>query len=157
MATDKELVLAKYTYSSICKMLDARKWRYDKDDDKLIVHVGVESDDFPMRFLFISDAERQLVRLISFLPFTISKDKFVDIAIATSYVNYTLADGSFYLDMSDGSIAFTLTSSFRESIIGDSMLEHMIDISCMLVDKYNDQFFMIGKGKVSIDEFIKNN
>ena len=38
----------------------------DKDDDKLIVHVGVESDDFPMRFLFISDAERQLRRNSAF-------------------------------------------------------------------------------------------
>ena len=34
MATEKELKLAKETYDTLCNMLDARNWKYEKDDEK---------------------------------------------------------------------------------------------------------------------------
>ena len=111
----------------------------------------------PMAFAIFCDAERQLIRLISFLPFNMSKEKIVEGAIATSLVNYYLSDGSFDFNLADGSIVFKLTSSFRDSLISEKLFEYMIDLSCVTVDKYNDQFLMMDKGKLSIEDFIRNN
>jgi len=157
MANEKELKLAKEAYDTLCNSLDEMKWRYSKDEDKLIIHVGISGEDIPMEFIIHCDADRQLIRVMSFLPFKISEDKRVEGAIATCHANYRLADGSFDYNLGDGSIIFRMTSSFRESLVGDELFKYMIHVACATVDKYNDQFLMISKGNLSITDFIKNN
>lgn len=66
-----------------------------------------------------------------------------------------MADGSFDFDLSDGSITFRMTASFRESQIGEGLIQYMISCACVMVDKYNDQFLAIDKGVLSITDFIK--
>ena len=110
-----------------------------------------------MEFIVHCDADRQLIRLMSFLPFKISDAKRVEGAIATCHANYLLADGSFDYNLGDGTIIFRMTSSFRESLVGDELFKYMIHVACITVDKYNDQFLMISKGNLSITDFIKNN
>lgn len=157
MANEKELKLAKEAYDTLCNTLDEMKWRYDKDEDKLILHLGISGEDIPMEFIVHCDADRQLIRLMSFLPFKISEEKRVEGAIATCHANYLLADGSFDYNLGDGTIIFRMTSSFRESLVGDELFHYMIHVACITVDKYNDQFLMISKGNLSITDFIKNN
>ena len=157
MANEKELKLAKEAYDTLCNTLDEMKWRYDKDEDKLILHLGISGEDIPMEFIVHCDADRQLIRLMSFLPFKISEEKRVEGAIATCHANYLLADGSFDYNLGDGTIIFRMTSSFRESLVGDELFKYMIHVACITVDKYNDQFLMISKGNLSITDFIKNN
>ena len=157
MANEKELKLAKEAYDTLCNTLDEMKWRYDKDEDKLILHLGISGEDIPMEFIVHCDADRQLIRLMSFLPFKISDAKRVEGAIATCHANYLLADGSFDYNLGDGTIIFRMTSSFRESLVGDELFKYMIHVACITVDKYNDQFLMISKGNLSITDFIKNN
>ena len=156
MATEKELKHAKEVYDTLCNTLDGMKLRYGKDEDKLIIHLGMNGDDIPMDFIIHCDADRQLIRLMSFLPFKISEEKRIDGAIATSYANFLMADGSFDYNLGDGSILFRMTSSFRESLVGEDLFMYMIHIACVTVDEYNDQFLMISKGNLTIADFIKN-
>ena len=157
MATEKELKRAKDAFDKLCETLDEMNWHYKKDEEALVVRLGVEGDDFPMEFLISMDAERQLIRIASLLPFKMSEEKHIDGALATSFANYRLADGSFDYNPTDGRIIFRMTSSFRESLIGKELLKYMIDTACLAVDKYNDQFFMISKGVLKIEDFVKRN
>ena len=75
-------------------------------------------------------------------------------AIATCAASYGLADGSFDYDLSDGQITFRMTASFRESEIGEELLQYMVSCACVTVDEYNDKFLAIDKGLISIDDFI---
>ncbi len=154
MATDKEIKLAQSAYATLCKALDQRQWHYKKDEEKLIVTLGVNGDDIPMDLIIQCDASRQLIRLLSFLPFKMAEDKRVEGALATCHVNYKLADGTFSYDYADGTIVFNMTSSFRESIIGPEVFDYMIDCACFTIDRYNDKFLIISKGMLSIEDFI---
>ena len=53
-------------------------------------------------------------------------------------------------------ILFRLTSSYRESILSEDLFEYMIMIAASTVDVYNDKFFMISKGMLSIQQFIES-
>ena len=75
-------------------------------------------------------------------------------AIATCAASFGMADGSFDYDLSDGTIVFRMTASFRESLIGEGLFQYMISCSCAMVDKYNDQFLALDKGIMSITDFI---
>ena len=146
---------AKEVYKTLCDMLDHKEWNYDKVEDDLVIKSGVKSDDFPIEFIMRVNPKNQLVSYLSCLPFKISEEKRIDAAIAVCVANYGMVDGSFDYDISDGSIIFRLTSSYRDSVLGEDLFEYMIMVAASTIDNYNDKFFMISKGMLSIEDFIK--
>jgi len=107
-----------------------------------------------MQFILVVDESRQLIRLMSPMPYEISEEKRMEGAIATCVASFGLADGSFDYDLSNGRIVFRMTASFRESVIGEGLFQYMISCSCAMVDQYNDQFLAIDKGLLTINDFI---
>ena len=155
MEEQMKLENAKRVYKTLCDALDARSWKYSKNEEDLRVEFGVSGDDLLMRFIMVVDADRQLVRLVSFLPFNIPEDKRMEGAVATCVASYGLLSGSFDYDISDGSISFRMTAAFHESEIGEMLLQVMISTACQTVDRYNDRFLAVGKGLMSLEDFIK--
>lgn len=154
MVDEKKMELAKQVYQTLCEAIERREWNFGKDEEKLLVHFGVNGDDIPMQFVLIVDAERQLIRVMSPLPFKMSEAKRMEGAIATCAASFGMADGNFDYDLSDGTIVFRMTASFRESLIGEGLFQYLISCSCAMVDKYNDQFLALDKGIMSITDFI---
>jgi len=151
---DNKLQLAKQIYKTLCEAIEAREWSFNKDEERLAVYFEVNGEDIPIKLILIVDAERQLIRLLSPLPFDVAEDKRMDMAIAVCAANYGISDGGFDYDISEGSILFRLTSSFRNSVIGEGLLQYMLSCACVLVDKYNDQFLAINKGVMDISQFL---
>ena len=153
---DEKNVLANQVLKTLCDAIERREWRYNKNEESLIVDFDVSGDDIPMKFILIVDIERQLVRLLSPLPFKMSEAKRMDGAIVACVASYGLADGSFDYDIGDGTVYFRVTASFRDSVIGEGLLQYMISCACVTVDKYNDKFLAIDKGMLDIADFIAN-
>lgn len=154
MADVNKQVLAKDVYESLCMAMERRGWHFERDDERLIIHFGVSGEDIPMKFILIVDAERQMIRLMSPMPFKFAEDRRMEGAIAACVASFGMADGSFDYDISDGSMVFRMTACYRESLIGEGLFHYMIECSCAMVDKYNDQFLAISKGLMSINDFI---
>ena len=142
-------------YDTLCSMLDNIGWKYDKVEEKLMVKSGVKGDDLPIDFLVVVKPRNQVVQFISSMPFNMPEDKRVEGALAICTANYGLVDGSFDYDLSDGQILFRLTSSYRESLLSEALFEYMIMVSASTIDKYNDRFFMLAKGMLSLEQFME--
>lgn len=145
---------AKDVYDILCAMMDSNEWGYQRDEENLAIYTGFSGDDLSMQFKVSIDAKRQLVYLISALPFKMCEDKRVEGAVATCEINFELADGSFDYSVTDGTIGFRMTSSYRESLVGTDLMKYMIDCACYTVDKYNDKLEAINDGKLSLGEFL---
>ncbi len=154
---DEKMQLAQQVYQTLCNAIENRGWKFGKEEEKLLVHFGVNGDDLPMQFVLFVDVERQLIRLVSRLPFKMSEAKRMEGAIATCAASYGMADGNFDYDLTDGSITFRMTASFKGSRIGEGLFEYMIACSCAMVDKYNERFLALDKGILSIADFMKEN
>lgn len=154
MADEKQLKKAKAVYDSLCALLDSRNGHYEKHEEDLVVTFIVGGDDIPMHIIMKVDAERELVRVHSPIPVTFEGDKRIDGAIATSQVNYGLADGSFDYDFKAGRIVFRMTSSYRDSLISENLLEYMIGCASYTIDEYNDKFLMLSKGMIPLESFF---
>ena len=146
MTDERKIQQAQATYNTLCEMLDSIGWRYEKDEANFVIRSGVKGDDLPIKFTVRVNPANLVASFISWMPYEVPKDKLIDVALAIHAVNYKMADGSFDFDLSDGSIMFRLTSSFRESILGKELFEYMIMLSTSVVDEYNDKFFAISKG-----------
>lgn len=155
MADTINLKKAKEVFDSLCEMLDGKDGHYEKHEDDLVVTFIVGGEDIPMQFIMNVDAKRELVRLISPIPVIFDEDKRVEGAIATCQANYRLADGSFDYDFREGKVLFRMTSSYRDSLISQNLLEYMMACAAFTVDAYNDKFLMLAKGQMAIEEFFK--
>lgn len=147
---------ANSVYKTAICAFESDDLKYDRDDGNLTIKSGFNGDDFNMEFILKVNAEKEVVQLFSVLPFKVPEDKRVDLAIAICAANYGLVNGSFDYDISDGSIIFRMTTSYKDSIIGIELIKYMIYVSIGTVDSYNDKFFMIGKNMMSVQDFMKN-
>lgn len=141
-------------YSTVCATLDARQWKYDRDDEKLIIRFAVRTRDLPVYYVLIIDEDRQMLRLASPMDFKMEPTKRTEGAIITTVATRYLRDGNFDYDIQTGNIAFRLTSSFRGCTVGQGMVEYFIDWTDAAVDHFNDRFAAVNKGEMSVAEFI---
>lgn len=153
---DEKMARAQTVYKTLCDALDDNEWHYKKDPEKLRIDCSAQGEDLPIELSVVVDAGRQLIILLSRLPFVIPEDKRLDVAIAVSVVNDEMVDGSFDYDVTNGQMYFRLTSSFIESEISKELVFYMVICSCQTIDNYNDKFLMLGKGLIGIDKFIES-
>ena len=150
----EKLARAKATFDTICQALDSNEWHYQKDEENLKIESGAQGDDLPMELTVRVDAERQVVMLLSHLPFVIQEDKRLDVAVAVSAVNNALVDGSFDYDLTSGHLFFRMTNSFLDSTLGKDVFTYMLYCSCQTIDAYNDRFLMLAKGMMTMEQFL---
>ena len=156
MAEIKDLQLAKDTFATLCRTLDAEDWKYKKDEENLCIKCGAQGDDFPIEFEVNIDADRMLVLLLSHMPFTIKEDKRIDVAIAISAINNMLVNGFFDYNLVTGGIFFRMTNSFIESKLSEDVFKYMFYASYTTIDEYNDKFLMLSKGMLSLEQFLES-
>ncbi len=156
MANEVDMNKAKSVYNTLIKMLDSIDWKYEKVEDKLMIKSRVTGDDLPIDFHVMVRPEKEVVQFISILPTEMPEDKRIDGALAVCVANYGLCDGSFDYDISDGQILFRLTSSYRESVLGEELFKYMIMVAAGTVDRYNDKFFMLSKNLITLQQFIES-
>ena len=154
---DLDLRKAGEVYGTLVRMLDNIGWSYDKDEENFIIKSGVSGDDLPVEFIVVVKPKNEVVQFISHLPFKMPEDKRIDGGIAVNVINWNLVDGSFDYKITDGSILFRMTSSYRESVLGEELFKYLIMVAASTVDEYNDKLFMLAKGMVSIQKFIEDN
>ena len=154
MALSNQNNSAETVYADLCAILEKKGWKYHRHDDDLSVTFGIIGDDLPMDFVLVIDEGRQLLRVFSKLPLTVPEEKRMDMAIATCAATFRLADGSFDYDLAEGRVVYRLTASFRQSRIGEGLFQYLIRCSASIVDAYNDRFFALCKGIITLDDFL---
>ena len=146
---------AKKIFATLIKMMDSNNLKYERIDEDLTIRSGFNTDDFPVEFIIKIDAERELVRLISKLPFSMPEVKRVDGAIAVCVANNGMVNGSFDYDLASGDMWFRLVTTFKGEVdLSKDALEYMMYVSTSTIDNYNDKLFMISKGMMSVQDFI---
>ncbi len=154
MADEKKLGLARSAFATLCQALDKNDWHYKKIEEDLKIESGASGDDFPIDITIKVDADRGLVVLLSHLPIVIEENKRIDTAIAVSAINCILADGSFDYSIASGHMFFRMTNRFIDNTMGEDAFMYMLLCSCKTVDEFNDKFFMLSKGMISIEKFL---
>ena len=151
---DEKMIRAQEKFNTLCEMFNENGWRYEKDEAGLRIECSAQGDDLPMDIVIRIDSNRQLVILLSRLPFVVSEDKRLDFAVATSVINNKLVDGSFDFDLEKGRVYFRMTSSYRESELAKDVFFYMFMCSCKTIDDYNDKLLLLAKNMISLEDFI---
>ena len=140
-------------YKTLCQTLDNMHWHYQKEEDKFVVRTSAVGKDLTMPLFIKIDAERQVMYIKSAMPFDIPTGIRETIVKAVVLANYTMLNGSFEFDSSDGYLAFKIVAPYMESILSEKVCHYMISITCEMTDKFNDKFKALVDGKMTLLEF----
>lgn len=146
---------ARAVYEMICEMFDDNELKYTRYDDDLVVNCAARGDDLPMEFLFMVRPDREIVQLLSPMPYKIDEDKRVEVAVAVAVANYGLVNGSFDYDVSDGEIRFRMTQGVMDHMPSKEVFRYMLFAASSSIDQYNDRFFMLNKGMMTVEQFVE--
>lgn len=152
--SDPKLTQAKKIYFDFCRVLDEEGWKYTKKEEELRIETGAQGDDLPMDLYLSVDAENQLLMLLSPIPVKAPEDKRLDVAAAISTVNNQLVDGCFDHNILDGKIYFRMAYSYIDMTFGTEFYKYMLYCSCQTIDEYNDKFWMLAKGMLTLEQFL---
>ena len=154
MADAQEMKRARDTFATLCSFLESDGWPFNKDEENLVIETSARGNDLAMPIKVKVRADRQLVLLLSTLPFDIPADKRLEVAAAASIVNYRLVNGTFEFNIQTGKLYFRMTNSFIDSTLSPEIFKYMLYCSCGTVDDYNDKFEALVKGEIGLDAFM---
>lgn len=142
-------------YEMFKKYLQDHDFKFTPHDDKLLISLTVNGEDLPQPTIIHIHDDRKVIQVISPIPSHIPEDKRVDAAVAVAVANYGIMNGSFDLDMSDGEIRYRVAQGFMDIDVSEELIHYILAIVFLTTDKYNDKFFMLGKGMLTLDKFIE--
>ncbi len=148
---------AEKMFETLCQTLDKRDWKYEKGTNGLYIDTGCAGEDIPIEIRVLVDADRQIVRVLSHMPVQVPEDKRLEMAIAISCVNNVLADGCFDFDIHEGLVFYRMGCNYIDKQVGEEALEYLVFCSIQIIEQYNDQFLMLAKGLLPLQQFLESN
>ena len=151
---DRNKQYCEEVYKLLCDMLDQRKVRYEKNDKDLIVRFEMAGEKLPIRILMLVDKNRNLLKVLSPLPFVVPEDKRQDMAFVVNALNNQLPEGNFDYECTTGRIGFKITSCFEDCEISARVPEYLLFLAGSVVDQFNEKLLAFSKGTVSFEQVL---
>ena len=143
-------------FEKCCNRLDEAEWNYrkDKNGDEDIIVFTATGNDLQMNCIMRFNGE--ILTLYSRMPVVFEGDKLSDGLMAVNEINKKLALGSLDFDIEDGTVDYRVCNIFSSCTLydGDIFL-NLISLLLSTVDRYNDKLFMLGKGIISLTQFME--
>lgn len=156
MATEAQKKAAERVFNTIEEHLNNMGIKYTQlqaQGDDYMIRFETKGEDLPIALFIVVDADRGLIMLKSPEFTTFPADQIDVAAKAVCAINWSIADGSYALDLDDGSIMWTITTSFQGSLIGEETIRYLIGVSLVTLDRFNDKFMLLKMGAIDLDTF----
>ena len=146
---------AQVCYNTITQALDNMGWKYTEDNSTLRIKYDAYGEDLCATYIFAISAEKETVTLTCTLPYRAPRHDRGNFAKAMALANSRFYNGSFEFNPQTREVLYRMTTFLKGGMsFSVEAATYMIDTSCDTVDKYNDKFLAVGKGYLTLDQFI---
>ncbi len=141
----------------LLSMLENRRLKYvveEETDARTHIRIHFKGEDLPMTLHIILRTDKQIVSVLSAIPFRIAEEHLQTAAVAVAAANHGLIDGPYDLNYINGNIVFRLTSCFLGSVLSEQLFSYLMFVSAETIDRYNDRFLALNNGEMTLDQFL---
>ena len=146
---------AQKVYQAFIDHMTKKGFHFDRHDDDLVISMIAQGEDLPQPTIIRVLAERDIVQIVSPIPYNIPDDKRQEAAVAAAVANYGIINGSFDFDIRDGEVRYRITHYYGDTEMTEKQVEYLLQCIWFTTDNYNEKFFMLGMGKMTLQEFIE--
>ncbi len=139
----------------IKEVFEENEWKYKFDEEDNTISFTFCGDDLDMDYIFSINADMEHILLYSILPVKIDASKIAEWAIAVNHANNGLNRGTFEINAERETISYRMSQIYCDSIISKQVIYDMVHLSNLIVDHYNDKFFMLANGMINLKDFLE--
>ena len=143
----------KQVYQTAIKAFDEINWHYNRDDENQIITCNVSGEDLTIKIFYRVCTDRNIMYVKSAMPFTVNEKKRMELCVAVAIANFTMLNGSFELDISDGYLGFKILCPFMDMTPTTEVCKYLINLTCRMTDIYNDKFLAVANGTMTLNQF----
>ena len=121
-----KMAKAQEVYDGLVAALRAKDWEFTPHEEDLVIVSGCTGDDLPIQFLFKVDPGRECLSFHTNKFVKFPDEKLRDAAYAVAVANHGMVFGHFDLNLSDGSIIYTMSNSFVDATLGEGFFFDML-------------------------------
>ena len=158
MATEIQKKAAERVYNTLVEHLNKAGLKYTEmtaQGDDYMIRLEGRGEDLPITLFIVVDADRSLLMIKSPECTKFPADQIDVAAKAVCAINWSIANGSYALDVESGSIMWTACNSFLGSLMGEEAIRYLLGISLTTLDRFNDKFMLLKMGAIDLDTFCK--
>lgn len=144
----------KAVYETLQKVFAELDIMCTKNEEHLAITCLAQGDDLPIPLTVLLRDDSETMLMVSRMPFDVPQEKRIDAAVAVCVANQGMANGSFDLDISDGGIQFRVATAYKGGTVSPELIKGLLSYMIGMSDMYNDRFFMLAQGSMTLDKFI---
>ena len=144
---------AKNAYKLFQKVCDKYNFKYDANDEKYRVELGINGDNMNVKIVFLANANIDVAYVLSTLPFTVNEAYINDVAQAVNLINSRLSLGSFDFSERKNEIVFRMATNYTGMEATKEAIEPLLLFTYSCVNKYNKHLYQVATGKMSFAQF----
>ena len=144
---------AKNAYKLFQKVCDKYNFKYDANDEKYRVELGINGDNMNVKIVFMANANIDVAYVLSTLPFTVNAAYINDVAQAVNLINSRLSLGSFDFSERKNEIVFRMATNYTGMEATKEAIEPLLLFTYSCVNKYNKHLYQVATGKMSFAQF----
>lgn len=144
---------AKNAYKLFQKVCDKYNFKYDANDEKYRVELGINGDNMNVKIVFMANANIDVAYVLSTLPFTVNVAYINDVAQAVNLINSRLSLGSFDFSERKNEIVFRMATNYTGMEATKEAIEPLLLFTYSCVNKYNKHLYQVATGKMSFAQF----
>ena len=133
---------------------DAKFEMLGEDPDMMAYSFKISGEDFPMLIKISVRENNNILHLYSLIPVEPDSSKLASLAVAVCHASSGLVDGCFDLDRENNQIGFKMIVSYDNDRIDGGIFHYMVQTATRIIDHYNDVFYLINTGKLSVAELL---
>ena len=144
---------AKNVYKLFQKVCDGYNFKYDANDEKYRVELGINGDNMKVNIVFMANTKTDVAFVLSTLPFTVNAAYVNDVAQAVNLINSRLSLGSFDFSEVKNEIVFRMATNYTGMEATKEAIEPLLLFTYSCVNKYNKHLYQVATGQMSFAQF----
>lgn len=123
-------------FENVLAHLERDGVQYRRIGSHAAVEMAVAGDNGSYRMVIVVDAERSVVRFLTFVEGKVPEHRRRDVMEFLTRANYGLLLGNFELDLSDGEVRFKATHESESGELTHATFQNNLYLSVALMDRY---------------------
>ena len=144
---------AKNVYKLFQKVCDGYNFKYDANDEKYRIELGINGDNMKVNIVFMANTKTDVAFVLSTLPFTVGASYVNDVAQAVNLINSRLSLGSFDFSEVKNEIVFRMATNYTGMEATKEAIEPLLLFTYSCVNKYNKHLYQVATGQMSFAQF----
>lgn len=157
MEKDTNAKFAKKNFKELCKLLDKKKWKYEKEEENYKVRITFAENEYTVCVILRFNSNLGIFSAITWFDLPeIPESKRTLMAAAITFANGKLTDGNFDYSCLKNKVFFRMATSFIESTLSESLYDYMISVTYHTTKEYLRKFIDLYKSEFKTLNQLKN-